>query len=149
MGLTAILLDVWRGWWWAIVILAICAKLAYNYSKLSFIPGPFFAGLTDIWRYFHGKAGKCATDYELHRKYNSKLLRIGPNQISVSDPREIHNIYGLNPIFNKVCFRDAMDRNGNWTRATALTKESGSGLRDPCISKHDRPGYAQPFIHSR
>lgn len=103
MGLSAILLEAGQQWWWCGLLLLLVARLAYNYSRLSFIPGPFLASVSDIWRYFHGRAGQCVLDYELHRKYNTKLLRVGPNQISVSDPKEIPKIYGLNPIFNKVC----------------------------------------------
>lgn len=89
--------------WWAIICLLYVAKLVYNYRRLSYIPGPILAGLTDVWRYYHGKAGKCVDDFQLHRQYKSKLLRVGPNQISVSDATEVAHIYGLTPIFDKVC----------------------------------------------
>ncbi|KAH0828225.1 hypothetical protein AYO21_03784 [Fonsecaea monophora] len=101
MGLALVLTQTLQHWWWAILCLLCIARLVHNYSKLSFVPGPALAGVTDLWRYFHGKAGKCIDDYQLHRKYNSKLLRVGPNQISVSDATEVTKIYGLNPIFNK------------------------------------------------
>ncbi|KIW94689.1 uncharacterized protein Z519_04666 [Cladophialophora bantiana CBS 173.52] len=101
MGLALLLTQALQQWWWAILCLLYFMRLLCNYSKLSSIPGPVLAGVTDVWRYIHGRAGKCIDDYELHRKYNSKLLRVGPNQISVSDATEVAKIYGLNPIFNK------------------------------------------------
>ncbi len=101
MGVARLLTQTLQQWWWAVLCLLFLVRLVRNYTKLSSIPGPKLAAFTDLWRYFHGKAGKCINDYELHRKYGSKLLRIGPNQISVSDATEVAKIYGLTPIFNK------------------------------------------------
>ena len=101
MGLALLLTQTLQQWWWAVLCLLYLIRVVRNYSRLSFIPGPKLAGFTDLWRYLHGKAGKCIADYQLHRKYGSKLLRVGPNQISVSDATEVANIYGLTPIFNK------------------------------------------------
>jgi hypothetical protein len=88
--------------WPALVLLALGARLLRNYSKLNHIPGPFLAGLTDAWRFIHCLRGQSSRQYELHRKYNSHLIRLGPNTVSVSDATAIPIIYGLKPIFNKV-----------------------------------------------
>jgi hypothetical protein len=40
-------------------------------------------------------------EYTLHRKYNTPLLRLGPNTISVSDSDALRIIYGWKPVFKK------------------------------------------------
>lgn len=38
----------------------------------------------------------------MHEKYNSPLLRLGPNTVSISDPEAIRVIYGWKPVLKKV-----------------------------------------------
>lgn len=67
------------------------------------IPGPLCASLTDIWRLVSVARGHHQdTIIELHRRYGSKLIRIGPNTVSVVDPEAVKVIYGLNNGFTKV-----------------------------------------------
>ena len=88
--------------WPALIVLALGARFLRNYYKLNHIPGPFLARFTDAWRLIHCLRGQSSRQYELHRKYNSHLIRLGPNTVSVSDATAIPIIYGLKPIFNKV-----------------------------------------------
>jgi hypothetical protein len=89
-------------------ILLLC-RILHNHSKLRQIPGPLLAGCTDLWRYVHCIRGHANEEYKLHRKYNSPLIRLGPNTVSVADPRAIPIIYGLKPVFNKV-WSSSMER---------------------------------------
>ncbi|KAI2628736.1 cytochrome P450 [Hypoxylon sp. NC1633] len=72
-----------------------------DYLRLSDIPGPFFAGFTDLWRFCaQNSRGYSTALLALHRKYG-KLVRIGPNHVSVSDPDAVALIYGSNPVWVK------------------------------------------------
>lgn len=71
-------------------------------SGLRGIPGPTLAAWTGLWRFFDVQKGQAHwTHIHLHKKYGS-LVRIGPNHVSVGDPAEIANIYGLNKGYTKV-----------------------------------------------
>ena len=103
--------------------LLVFLYLFYVHAKLRHIPGPFLASLTNIPRLrwvLTGKAHEVHTG--LHRKYG-KLVRFGPNMVSVSDPAEIPNIYGFNGKYIKV--RKAAERKPSphvvWQQTVLLT----------------------------
>jgi hypothetical protein len=82
----------------AIVSLVLIAKIIrnrYGYG-ISQIPGPFLATITDLWRFVvvWGRRPD-RTHLQLHRKYGS-LVRLGPNEVSCSDPSALQVIYALN-----------------------------------------------------
>jgi hypothetical protein len=83
---------------------AFILYLAHQRMKQSHIPGPFLASITNIPRMQWGYSGR-AHDIQigLHKKYG-KLVRLGPNCISVGDPRAIPQIYGTGANFAKVSF---------------------------------------------
>jgi hypothetical protein len=69
---------------------------------LSSIPGPTLAKYTDLWKLndvWKGQPHKTAI--ALHRKHGD-LVRIGPNDVSVGDPKAIAEIYGLSKGYVKV-----------------------------------------------
>lgn len=83
---------------------SICAILLSNYFNhgLRNVPGPFFAKFTDLWRLLDVHKGSHHwTVIELHRRYGTNV-RLGPNYVSVADPRGIQDIYGLNKGYEKV-----------------------------------------------
>lgn len=68
------------------------------------VPGPYWAAWSNLWRCrdaFQGEAH--VSSIELHRKYG-KLVRVGPNAISVSDPEMIPVIYNTSGEFTKTGF---------------------------------------------
>lgn len=72
-------------------------------SKLRTIPGPLLASMTNLWRLIDVLQGQHHdTLIRLHREHKSKLIRIGPNTVSVADPEAVKVIYGLNKGFQKV-----------------------------------------------
>lgn len=90
---------------WAAVILAVVsAWLVRNryHNGLNKYPGPFLASLTDWWRFYDVyKQRPERTHIALHKKHG-KIVRLGPNVLSFSDPEAAKTIYGLNKGFVKV-----------------------------------------------
>lgn len=76
--------------------------LNYFYNSLNIFPGPFWAHLTDVWRYIDVKGRRPElTHIALHRKYGD-IVRLGPRTLSFADPKATKVIYGLNKGFTKV-----------------------------------------------
>lgn len=87
-----------------LLLVVILANLLYNRFRpgLRHIPGPELAKYTRLWRLYNVFKGNAhITAIGLHRKHGS-LVRIGPNHVSVGDPKEIQKIYGLKTGFTKV-----------------------------------------------
>ena len=73
-----------------------------SYIILRHVPGPFLAAWTNLPRLSWVMSNRAHDIHiQLHRQYG-KLVRFGPNMVSISDPAEIPTIYGFNPIFQKV-----------------------------------------------
>ena len=90
-----------------IVLASIGLHLLRNKYRphLRRIPGPAIAGYTDLWRFINCLTSTPhQTHIDLHRKYASKFIRIGPRTISISDTTLIPKIYGLNSGFTKTAF---------------------------------------------
>lgn len=70
-------------------------------GPLGRIPGPFGARLSRLWMAKHSWDGDMHRPMiELHRKYG-KLIRTGPNEVSISDLSAIKKIYGAGSKFRK------------------------------------------------
>lgn len=93
--------------YWAIVVgLAIIAHAFLNYFKkgLNRIPGPFLHKISSIPRILSVYNNKShLDDLALHKKYG-KVVRLAPNLLSISDPAEIKQIYGIGTGFYKSRF---------------------------------------------
>ncbi|CAG9994324.1 unnamed protein product [Clonostachys byssicola] len=89
-----------------LLVLAIGAalgvvKLVRSYIRLARIPGPWLAAHTDLWRFrAQNSQGYAARLVQLHKKHG-KLLRIGPNHVTVSDPNAVSIVYSMNPVWRK------------------------------------------------
>ncbi|KAH8802559.1 cytochrome P450 [Xylogone sp. PMI_703] len=82
-------------------IFLLLAKLVRAYYRLASVPGPVLAGFTDIWRFrAQNSPGYSAKLVQLHRKHG-KLVRIGPNHISISDPNAVPIVYSTSPVWTK------------------------------------------------
>lgn len=87
---------------YAVPFLLLYLSLNYFYNSLHVFPGPFWAHLTDLWRYLDVKGRRPErTHIELHRQYGD-IVRLGPRTLSFADPQAIKVIYGLNKGFTKV-----------------------------------------------
>ena len=79
----------------------LLVHLFTTYLRLSSIPGPFAAKFTDFWRYRSQNAkGHTQRLLALHQKHG-KLVRIGPNHVSISDPAAVPIVYSTNPTWHK------------------------------------------------
>jgi hypothetical protein len=81
------------------------SSLLVRYKRgLRSLPGPFLATFTNLWRLVDVARGHHHdTLIGLHQKYQSKLVRVGPNVVSVADPGAVRIIYGLKTGFTKAC----------------------------------------------
>ncbi|KIW40987.1 uncharacterized protein PV06_06586 [Exophiala oligosperma] len=101
--------EPWSSSYWTVVLLlalSITTGIIYILTQryqpyLRSIPGPFLASFTDLWRFVKVNQLRFElTLQELHDRYGD-LVRVGPNCISVGDPREIRQIYGISRLFQK------------------------------------------------
>ena len=104
------------------------AHLLYNRFRrhLRSIPGPPLAGFSDLWRFLDALIAKPhKTHIDLHRKYASTVVRVGPNVVSVSNPAFIPTIYGLNSGYNKTPFYNmfVLPANRQFTRSLFTTRD--------------------------
>lgn len=86
-------------------LLSLCLIPVVFYRQFSGplqkIPGPLSARLSRLWMVKHSWQGDMhRTMIELHKKHG-KLVRTGPNEISVSDLSAIKKIYGAGTKFAK------------------------------------------------
>ena len=84
------------------LLLVVGLQLARTYLKLRSVPGPLLASITNLPRLYWTWTRKPFEKHlSLHKKYG-KLVRMGPNMVSISDPGAIPTIYGFNYDFQKV-----------------------------------------------
>jgi hypothetical protein len=100
------LLTVLSENWPAVLGISFLAYLLSNYFNrgLNAYPGPFLASITDWWRFWIVYKRRPEVEHiRLHEKHGH-VVRLGPNDLSFSDPRALKSIYGLNKGFVKVSF---------------------------------------------
>jgi hypothetical protein len=93
---------IWH--WPAVLAVALVSYLLKNRFNrgLNKYPGPFLASLTDWWRFWDVyKRRPEVTHIRLHAKHGD-VVRLGPNTLSLADPKALKTIYGLNKGFTKV-----------------------------------------------
>ena len=64
------------------------------FSPLSSFPGPKLASLSNFYKanaYRTGRGAKVLL--EIHEKYNSDIVRVGPNELSIRNVDEVEKIY--------------------------------------------------------
>ncbi|KKA18016.1 Uncharacterized protein T310_8041 [Rasamsonia emersonii CBS 393.64] len=84
---------------WTQLLGAVCVLVItkfiweFLFSPLKAFPGPLLAKFTDLWRVVAVLRGQFdSTNVRLHLKYGS-AVRVGPNCISLGDPRAIRTVY--------------------------------------------------------
>lgn len=64
------------------------------FHPLAAYPGPFFAKLTDLYSVVHALRGDRHEDlYQLHQRHG-RIVRIGPNRLTILDAEALEPIYG-------------------------------------------------------
>lgn len=99
-------LSLLKGHWVLVLLLAIIAHLVLNYVKrrLWGVPGPWLRRVSSLPRIISVYNNKSHDeDIQLHRKYG-KIVRLAPNLLSIADPAEINQIYGIGTNFYKSHF---------------------------------------------
>ena len=82
------------------VLVRILYRLYYH--PLSHVPGPLTARITWLHLYIICYLGvECRLLRRYHQKYNTPVLRIAPNAVSISDGAALHPIYIANGGFTK------------------------------------------------
>ncbi|KIA75603.1 cytochrome P450 [Aspergillus ustus] len=82
---------------WLLLILTLPTSVAFYrlyFSPLSHIPGPPFACVSSLFLYFicyRGIEGRALLYY--HQKYNTPVLRVAPNSVSLSGGDALHPVY--------------------------------------------------------
>lgn len=86
-----------------------------TFSSLKDIPGPFWTRFTSLWYFNQIRNGNF--EYEnirLHQKYGS-IVRLAPNQYSISDVSAIKTVYGTGSQFAKSAWYDGWKHPAQWT----------------------------------
>ncbi|OJJ46222.1 hypothetical protein ASPZODRAFT_142843 [Penicilliopsis zonata CBS 506.65] len=91
-----------------VAVVAVYFVLPYlKLWRLSDIPSPSVAAFTNLWLMLQARRGqRSITVHEMHKKYG-KMVRIGPNHISIADDAAIQTIYAHGNGFLKADFYDA------------------------------------------
>ena len=77
--------------------------LVVTYLRLRHVPGPLLAAISNVPRWGWVRSYRAHDVHiALHRRYG-RLVRLGPNMVSVADAAEIPHIYSFAGKFPKVC----------------------------------------------
>lgn len=77
------------------------------FSPLKDIPGPFWARFTKLWYFRRVQKGGFEQDnIALHQKYGP-VVRVAPNQYSISETAAIRTVYGTGSRFAKSGWYDS------------------------------------------
>ena len=90
-------------------LVVICSTLIFLYCVsilvaygLWDLPGPVLAKVSNLWRLIeYWKGHQELVLHDLHRKHG-KIVQIGPNVVSITDPDAIEMIYGIKADLPKV-----------------------------------------------
>lgn len=83
-----------KGTLWLSILLLVAFIIWRRYlSQLSAFPGPFWASVTDLWRWLMVRRGRPHKEQlELHQAYGD-VVRLGPNSLSFASPQAVSDIY--------------------------------------------------------
>ena len=104
-------------------VFVLAAQLLYRlgralFSPLRDVPGPFLARFTRLWYFHRVRQGHFEHDnIRLHEKYGP-VVRIAPNQYSISDPSAVKTVYALASHFGKSAWYDAWRHPQGWNLFT-------------------------------
>ncbi|KAJ5461817.1 uncharacterized protein N7458_003369 [Penicillium daleae] len=85
------------------------------FSPLKDIPGPFWTRFTSLWYFSRVRGGQFEHEnIKLHQQYGP-IVRIAPNQYSISDISAIKTVYGTGSQFAKSAWYDGWKHPQQWT----------------------------------
>lgn len=91
---------------WSIIVTIVLASLVKTRYRagLRHIPGPLVASFSNGWKLQAvWKRNMHRENIRVHEDYGP-IVRIGPNHVSLADPKSMRLIYGVQNVFRKVCF---------------------------------------------
>lgn len=110
------------------VLLVAIYHIGWTYAKLRHVPGPFLAKFTDLWRLLVvWRRDSHDTYLKLHKQYGD-LVRLGPNNVSISKPDLIPSIYGIGKGFIKSDFYAPWQNVVNGKRTPSLVFTTDEAL---------------------
>ena len=86
----------------ALVVSLMTVLYRLYFHPLSHLPGPLMGRATSLYIYvlcYMGVEGRVLRQH--HQKYNTKVLRVAPNSVSISDNTAVRNIYVTGGGFQK------------------------------------------------
>ncbi|KAM5343361.1 hypothetical protein ACJ41O_011898 [Fusarium nematophilum] len=119
--------------WVSVLLSLVITHLVANYLKggLWRVPGPCLRRISSFPRILSVYNNKSHDeDIRLHRKYG-KIVRLAPNLLSIADPAEINQIYGIGTNFYKSRFYNlstAYDEEGLVPDTFVLTDKAGEPI---------------------
>jgi hypothetical protein len=136
------------------IALILFSSVSRSYYRLSHLPGPLLAKLTDLWRLLVVKRGDSHDTYlALHEQYGD-LVRVGPNCVSISKPDAIPMIYGIQKGFVKSDFYTVWQNVVNGKRVASMVfttdEQQHSAIRKPVAQAYSLSslvGY-EPLVDS-
>ncbi|KAL9602707.1 MAG: hypothetical protein Q9219_001697 [cf. Caloplaca sp. 3 TL-2023] len=123
----------------AVIFVLVVHRLRFH--RLSHIPGPFVAKISPVFLYticYLGIEGRVLRKY--HERLNTKVLRVAPNSVSISDPHAVHDIYIAGGGFPK----DARYQNFNLGPVRSIFSAINPSYRD-----HRAKAVAPLFVSQR
>lgn len=86
------------------VLALVIINLLRNKNRLGLVnvPGPSAAAYTGLWRVYNVWKGHTHLDAITLHKRHGNLVRIGPNHVSIADPKWIPVFYGMREEYLKV-----------------------------------------------
>lgn len=95
-------------------------------DPLRHVPGPFICRFTSLWLHYHAWAGtQCSAIQKLHEELGP-IVRIGPNDVHISDGEALWPIYMEKGGFIKSDYYSTFDIDGHATIFTTLSLEKRS-----------------------
>lgn len=110
----------------AAVVLTTAAVCFYRLwlHPLARVPGPRLAACSSLWLAWHSFVGdECSAVFRLHEKYGP-VLRVGPNDVDISDADAVNPIYVERGGFAKTANYSKFDVDGHATLFSSLTRDS-------------------------
>ncbi|KAI1658832.1 putative elymoclavine monooxygenase [Daldinia decipiens] len=88
------------------ILIPICYTIFHRvyFHPLRHVPGPWLAAASDLYGFYHNfirEGGYSKKFRYLHDKYNSPVVRIGPNHVHVNDPQFFEEVFYIGSKYSK------------------------------------------------
>ncbi|KAH8201851.1 hypothetical protein TruAng_004025 [Truncatella angustata] len=111
-----------------IAILGVTLSTFVQWYRLSHIPGPTLASLTSLWNYIVYKRKRVHEVIVSVQEEYGKIVRIGPNDVLISDPETIWRINSARSVYGR----------GEWYGSTRINPYAHSLFSEMDTAKHDK-----------